>query len=269
MILKKRFLVPALLLLAMVVYFSGRATSADVIAPTVENGQLVFHPESNLFKKLEVASVKSGNGTEKYFKIIGQIVALANSSTLPTEQKIDWVELDPRFTKKMGLDLDRLKDAKIGDAFGVGQVAGAYGRKIKEGDRILIQRYGLLDTSLRATEGKIVKVIPEPEDMVPVIFKIENGSNWLPGTNCEVAFPLLPNQDVKIPTVALLHEGIYEYVLKETGPGRFVPEIVTIGEGTPDEVDVVEGLRPGERIVVRGAILLKPLLHELIKKEDL
>ena len=85
--------------------------------------------------------------------------------------------------------------------------------------------------------------------------------------NCVVTFQNLQNSIVKVATTALLHEGVYEYVLKEIGPYQFIPQVITIGEGTPDEVDVIQGLAPDDKVAMRGAILLKPVLHELLQKE--
>jgi cobalt-zinc-cadmium efflux system membrane fusion protein len=46
-------------------------------------------------------------------------------------------------------------------------------------------------------------------------------------------------------------------VFVETAPGRFEPRTVTVGERAGDVVRVVSGVRPGDQVVVDGAMLLK------------
>ncbi len=59
------------------------------------------------------------------------------------------------------------------------------------------------------------------------------------------------------PVVALQHLRDAWYVFLPAGPARFVMREVSRGRDLGDEVEIVSGLRAGERVVVNGAFLLK------------
>ncbi len=60
-----------------------------------------------------------------------------------------------------------------------------------------------------------------------------------------------------------MHEETREYVWKEVAPAQFAAQSVSVVDASPTEVAVL-GLSPGDRIVGRGAILLKPLLKRVL-----
>ena len=60
-----------------------------------------------------------------------------------------------------------------------------------------------------------------------------------------------------IPVSALVQDSGRPTVLVERSPGAFERRPVTVGGRNSDIVPVLEGLRPGERVVVDGAFLLK------------
>ena len=62
----------------------------------------------------------------------------------------------------------------------------------------------------------------------------------------------------------MLHEGAREYVLKETSPGHYVPVEITVLNETRDQVYALGNLAPDNRVVERGAILLKPVVHQIL-----
>jgi multidrug efflux pump subunit AcrA (membrane-fusion protein) len=65
-----------------------------------------------------------------------------------------------------------------------------------------------------------------------------------------------------IPAAAVLSDGPERYVFVELGPGTFERRLVSVAAATNGSdgearLAVLEGLRPGERIVGRGAFALK------------
>ncbi len=63
-----------------------------------------------------------------------------------------------------------------------------------------------------------------------------------------------------VPTTAVIQSDTQAAVFVETMPGRFEQRHVTLGTRAGDVVRVVSGVKPGEHIVVDGAMLLKGLL---------
>jgi RND family efflux transporter MFP subunit len=67
----------------------------------------------------------------------------------------------------------------------------------------------------------------------------------------------------KAPTSALLTDDDAYFVFVQAGPERFERRAVRLGDREGDEVAVLRGLDPGERVVVRGAFELKSKAHAL------
>ena len=155
-LIKKRvYGVTAIFVLVLSFYFSTKATSGEVAGPVSEvglvNNQIVFRENSKLLSKLKVAPVSELQGSQKCFKTVGQIILLANTSTIPGDS-IDWVELDPELTH--ALTSQDLSDAEVGDAYGLVQIpAVAETSKIQKGSKIFIDRYGIEQTASFTSEG--------------------------------------------------------------------------------------------------------------------
>jgi hypothetical protein len=159
--------------------------------------------------------------------------------------------------------------AQVGDAYGVVSLPEEYLPQLKAYERVDISRYGLLASKTRATVISIQQAkfqgLPITGQPIQVVIKIQNGQDWYPGTNCVVFFPMLGSQPFLIPSTALLHEGRQEFLLQEVAKGQYFPQPVYVLDTLGDSVLVIGKLMPGENIVSRGAILLKPLLHKLLR----
>ncbi len=228
----------------------------------VEGDQIVVPNNSPFLKHLEVKKTTQTPLGDVVFKTVGQIIALANSSGVLSNSEISWVELDPDLTILIGLHLGAFAKSPLGTAFGVTSVPDEYSKQIRPGQSVEIARYGLKKTEVTAF---VVKIEPRKEDHGSsyATFEIRQGQDWYPGTNCEVRFPLLHVQAVGVPTTAILHEGLNEFVLKETSLGHYRLTPVFIVDETPDSAHVM-GLSFGDSIVASGAILLKPELHNFV-----
>jgi hypothetical protein len=161
--------------------------------------------------------------------------------------------------------------AQIGEAFGVVSLPEEYLRQLKQYESVSISRYGLLESrssaqviSIQPTKVNGITVAGEP---IQVVFKIMSGQDWYPGTNCVVYFPMLGTKPLLIPSTALLHEGQQEYLLQEVGKGQYLPRPVYVLDTINDSVLVIGKIKPGETIISRGSILLKPILHRLLRTQ--
>jgi hypothetical protein len=243
--------------------FFGEAPQTSPPILSIEGDRVVVQPESRFMKRLNSITVQSLPGTRFSLQAVGQMLALANPSGALSGPKISWVELDPDISQSVGLNLSSFSGSEIGTAFGAVAVSSEYEGQIALGERVVIARYGLKRSK---TSGSVVFAHPSRSgaiDSMDVVFRVADGSEWYPGTNCEITFPLHRSIPVKIPTTALLHEGAREYVLKEVAPAQFSAVNVSITEETPDQAMVL-GLNSGDRIIGVGAILLKPELHFLL-----
>jgi len=61
---------------------------------------------------------------------------------------------------------------------------------------------------------------------------------------------------IRIPNSALITEGLYSYVFVETSHGHIQKRRVTLDLQGRDYATIKEGLKAGERVVTKGAILI-------------
>jgi len=225
-----------------------------------DGDKVIIASWSKFLKHLEITTV-AATETQKAvdYHTVGQIIALSNTSNNLGQDQIAWVELDPELTKSVGLDLANNKINAVGVAYGLTRLPIEYAGIIQAGQEIEIARYGVKDVNAQV---KIVKIIPKKEEgKVDVVFQFSGAQDWFPGTNCDVIFPFERNSPVRIPTTAFIHKGMEEFVWIEVAPHQFEPRSITVVDSTPDTAWVL-GLHPGNRIISRGGILLKPFLHQ-------
>jgi membrane fusion protein, copper/silver efflux system len=72
----------------------------------------------------------------------------------------------------------------------------------------------------------------------------------------DVELPLNLAEAVVVPAEAVLDQGLRQTVFVDRGNGYFEPRNVHLGSRVGDQVQVVQGLAPGERLVTSGTFLL-------------
>lgn len=77
-----------------------------------------------------------------------------------------------------------------------------------------------------------------------------------PGMFVDVEFPINVPPSVNVPVDAILDSGLKQTVFVDRGNGYFEPRRVKTGWRLGDRVEIVEGLKPGEGIVVSGNFLI-------------
>lgn len=234
----------------------------SVASPISVSGNVIqVRSDSKLTEQIHVVAVGVAPGGERKLRMVGQMIAMANSSGELVDKKVSWVMLDPELVHSLGLHLP--DTGPVGYAFGATSVGSNYRDQIHAGEKVEVYRYGLRQNS---SAGTVVSVRKVNEDEDSILFGISHGQDWYPGTNCEVEFPLIHHAAVAISPLSMLHEGLREYVLKEVSPGHFEPVEITVVNETSERVFALGNLVAGERIVERGAILLKPLVHQILSE---
>ena len=78
----------------------------------------------------------------------------------------------------------------------------------------------------------------------------------MPGQFGEVLFAPSTVHALAVPRDAVVDTGERQYVFVDRGEGRFEPRPVRLGAMADDWIEVLDGLRVGERVVTRGAFLI-------------
>lgn len=138
-------------------------------------------------------------------------------------------------------DLSRFKvDAEISDS---------YAGKFNVGNRVSV-RIG--DTEL---SGSVANIVPAVSNgMVRFTVLLDDNMNAVlrPGLRVDVFVVNSIRQNVLKIANRSYYSGVGEYEMWVVGDGRIVRRNVTLGESSADEVEVIDGLREGETVVVSG-----------------
>jgi Cu(I)/Ag(I) efflux system membrane fusion protein len=142
---------------------------------------------------------------------------------------------------------------------------------VHEGDFFLLQRAegGTVQFTAAAYPGRVFEgrvlytgdLVDEKSRTIRMIAQADNPDRLLkPGMFVEIRVRAEDPQEVPLaPSSAILTEGDERLVFVQTGPERFERRVIRAGrrDEQEDVVAVIEGLDPGDQIVVAGAYELK------------
>jgi cobalt-zinc-cadmium efflux system membrane fusion protein len=94
---------------------------------------------------------------------------------------------------------------------------------------------------------------------VPLIATVDNQDQLLrPGMFVRVTLPIGPAREaIAVPVESILQHEQKSFVFLEGAPGTYQRVDVVTGQTSRDWIEITAGLRPGQRVVTRGAFLLK------------
>ena len=113
----------------------------------------------------------------------------------------------------------------------------------------------------RQFEGEVTwisDVLDEKTRTLKIRVELDNGERMLkPGSFARVAVtPADQRSGIIVPAGAVQRQKDQSVVFVEAGDGVFKSRDVTVGERSRDAVSIVDGLKPGERVVTNGAFAL-------------
>jgi len=115
--------------------------------------------------------------------------------------------------------------------------------------------------SLEELKGRVVsygKSTGLTNPLIPVVFQVENNAGLLPGSFVEMFIKLQgSSESITVPDEALIEEMGAYFLYVQVTPELFEKRAVRIGKGDGLRTEIPEGLSVGERVVSRGAIMVK------------
>ena len=115
--------------------------------------------------------------------------------------------------------------------------------------------------TLEQLNGKVIsygKSTNTNNYLIPVNLQIENKSNFLPGSLTEIYLKTTTNkQAITVPNSSILEEQGIHFVYVQITPELFEKREVTVGVSDGIRSEIIDGISRDDRIVTRGAILIK------------
>jgi Cu(I)/Ag(I) efflux system membrane fusion protein len=113
------------------------------------------------------------------------------------------------------------------------------------------------DKNFMATVSKTLPQFDNITRTLKLRLEVDNPDFILkPDMFVDVELPLSLPEAVVVPAEAVLDAGLRQTVFVDRGNGYFEPRRVHLGSRIGDQVQIAQGLAPGERIVVSGNFLL-------------
>jgi RND family efflux transporter MFP subunit len=112
-------------------------------------------------------------------------------------------------------------------------------------------------TAVEAPVDFVYPTLSEDTRTLRVRFVVANPDGAIrPGAFGTAVFHLAPSTALVVPRDAIVDGGNEQHVFVAMGGGRFEPRTVRTGARFDDRIEVLEGLREGERIASAGVFLL-------------
>ena len=112
-------------------------------------------------------------------------------------------------------------------------------------------------TEVEGVVDQVSAVVDPDRHTVPVRVKLANPDGSLrPNAYASIKFFDPVAAKVALPAAAVMSDGAQSYVYAKAKTGELVRRNVTVGSISAGKVPVLEGIEPGEQIVVSGSILL-------------
>lgn len=148
---------------------------------------------------------------------------------------------------------------RIADISRVWVLVDTYGAEVdqmKPGRTVMVSLPGR-DKTLRATVSKVPPVFDATSRTLKVRLEMDNPGYILrPDMFVDAELPVTLPDMLAVPAEAVLDSGLKKTVFVEKGAGIFEPREVETGRSVGNRVEIVSGLKPGERIVVSGTFLI-------------
>jgi len=132
---------------------------------------------------------------------------------------------------------------------------------LKEGQGCTAQLFGYPGQKFDGHVEKIGATVSQDRRAVRVLFHLTDRNDQMkPGMFAEIGLGTDERPALLVPSEAMLHVGSEDFLLVESEPGRWKITPCVAGEAHGNKIEITSGLSSGDKIIGRGAILLKPLV---------
>jgi cobalt-zinc-cadmium efflux system membrane fusion protein len=90
---------------------------------------------------------------------------------------------------------------------------------------------------------------------IRMIFENRNGQ-FKPGMFAQATYRDRPRKGTVVPVMAVVQSGFYNRAFVEVEPWVFEPRVIELGRRFGDQIEVLSGLKSGERVVVKQGVVL-------------
>lgn len=155
--------------------------------------------------------------------------------------------------------------ADLGHMWVLAHLHEAQGSAVNPGDRAEIEIPALPGRRYEAVVERVADAVDPNTRTLVVRIGLDNPDHALrPEMFARVTIRAHPSSVVLLPSTALITQRDGYAVFVETSPGHLERRRVRTGAELGDYTQILDGVQPGERVVVEGALLLEPSAAQLL-----
>jgi membrane fusion protein, heavy metal efflux system len=162
-----------------------------------------------------------------------------------------------------GMDPELLANPTVNTAIVVAEVPESRIALAKVGELCSAQFSAFPGVVFPASVRSLAPTISKERRTLRVFFQLSDAENRLkPGMFAEIGLGTAVRKTLRIAAEGVLHVGRSDYVLVEAAQGEWKITEVKTGEQYGSQIEILDGLHAGDRVIGAGAILLKPYVVE-------
>ena len=171
-----------------------------------------------------------------------------------------------RQLQQAGLEPTMLRSAAAEGDVVVAEVPERLLTRVKLGMTCEARFYALPNHPFTAKVLGLSPVISKDRRVLNVQFIVKDPQGLIrPGMFAEVGLGTDRRESLLMPADGVLHVGIKDYALVAADPQTWRAAEVQVGELAGADIEVLSGLKAGDRVLGKGAILLKPAVVDCLQ----
>ena len=172
--------------------------------------------------------------------------------------------------QQLGFEPSLLQTATADLDIIVADVPEAFVTRVKVGQQCQAKFLGLQDQIFGGVVKNILPVLSRERRTLRLLFVIDDPQDQLrPGMFAEIGLGTDPREALLAPAEGILHIGRADYALVGSEmEGTWKITEVQVGEPHDGQVEVLHGMADGDRLIGKGAILLKPAVVRSLQTDD-
>jgi hypothetical protein len=188
------------------------------------------------------------------------VVRTAKRQEAAVSKQLQQQGLEPSLLQSATADLDII----------VADVPEAFLSRVKVGQQCEARFLGLPEQVFDGVVKNILPVLSPERRTLRLLFVIDDPEDQLrPGMFAEIGLGTDPREALLAPAEGILHVGHTEYALVGSEvEGSWKVTEVQVGEPQAGQVEVLHGMANGDRLIGKGAILLKPVVVRSLQSDD-
>lgn len=140
---------------------------------------------------------------------------------------------------------------------------------VKRGQRCLARFYAFPDSPVTGQVSGLAPTLSRERRTLRVFFELDDAEDRLkPGMAADIGLGTDTRDVLMVPADAVLHVGQADYVLAVKSQDTFRVTEVKTGEVRGQRIDILTGLETDKEVIGSGAILLKPIVVEVLHREN-